>query len=47
MYLIFPNKTSVGVLEGTLGQSAFGSVYLLVNRDIRKAYPILWIMFAL
>lgn len=26
---------------------AFGSVYLLVNRDIRKAYPILWIMFVL
>lgn len=25
----------------------FGSVYLLVNRDIRKAYPILWIMFVL
>lgn len=26
---------------------AFGSVYLLVNRDIRKAYPIMWIMFVL
>lgn len=26
---------------------AFGSVYLLVNRDIRKAYPILWMMFVL
>ena len=26
---------------------AFGSVYLLVNRDIRKTYPILWIMFVL
>lgn len=26
---------------------AFGSVYLLVNRDIRKAFPILWIMFVL
>lgn len=26
---------------------AFGSVYLLVNRDIRKAYPILLIMFVL
>lgn len=26
---------------------AFGSVYLLVNRDVRKAYPILWIMFVL
>lgn len=26
---------------------AFGSVYLLVNRDIRKAFPILFIMFAL
>lgn len=26
---------------------AFGSVYLLVNRDIRRAFPILWIMFVL
>ncbi len=26
---------------------AFGSVYLLVNRDIRKTYPILFIMFVL
>lgn len=26
---------------------AFGSVYLLTNRDIRKTYPILWIMFVL
>ncbi len=24
---------------------AFGSIYLLVNRDIRKTYPILWLMF--
>lgn len=24
---------------------AFGSIYLLVNRDIRKNYPILWVMF--
>lgn len=26
---------------------AFGSVYLLTNRDIKKTYPILWIMFVL
>lgn len=26
---------------------AFGSVYLLVGRDIRKTYPTLWIMFVL
>lgn len=26
---------------------AFGSVYLLVNRDIRKTYPILFVMFVL
>ena len=26
---------------------AFGSVYLLVNRDIRKMYPILLVMFVL
>lgn len=26
---------------------AFGSVYLLVNRDIRKTYLILWIMFVM
>lgn len=30
-----------------MGGLAFGSVYLLVNRDIRKAFPILWIMFVL
>lgn len=30
-----------------IGGLAFGSVYLLVNRDIRKAFPILWIMFVL
>ncbi len=26
---------------------AFGSVYLLTNRDVRKAYPIVWLMFVL
>lgn len=26
---------------------AFGSIYLLVNRDIRKTYLVLWIMFVL
>lgn len=26
---------------------AFGSVYLLVNRDIKKAYVILWLIFVL
>ena len=26
---------------------AFGSVYLLVNRDIKKAYIILWLIFVL
>lgn len=26
---------------------AFGSVYLLTNRDIMKTYPILWVMFVL
>lgn len=26
---------------------AFGSVYLLAGRDIRKTYPILWMMFVL
>ena len=26
---------------------AFGSVYLLVNRDIKKAYAILWLIFVL
>ena len=39
-----------GVLSGILGMAAgiaFGFVYLLVNRDIKKAYPILFVMFAL
>lgn len=26
---------------------AYGSIYLLVNRDIRKTYLILWVMFVL
>ncbi len=39
-----------GVLSGILGMAAgiaFGFVYLLVNRDIKKAYPILFVIFAL
>ena len=34
-----------GVVSVIMGM-AFGCVYLLVNRDIRKAYPILFVMFA-
>jgi len=26
---------------------AFGSVYLLVNRDIRRAFPVMWMIFVL
>lgn len=37
-------QTGIGTVISGI---AFGSVYLLVNRDIRKAYPILWIMFTL
>ena len=38
------SSTGIGTMISAL---AFGCVYLLVNRDIRKAYPIIWIMFVL
>ena len=38
------SSTGIGSMISAL---AFGCVYLLVNRDIRKAYPIIWIMFVL
>ena len=38
------SSTGIGIMISAL---AFGCVYLLVNRDIRKAYPIIWIMFVL
>mgnify|MGYP003252063616 FL=1 len=37
---------STGILCMFLGL-AYGSIYLLVNRDIRKTYLILWVMFVL
>lgn len=42
----FTKDISTGIVTMISGL-AFGSVYLLVNRDIRKTYPILWIMFVL
>lgn len=42
----FTKDISTGIVTIISGL-AYGSVYLLVNRDIRKAYPVLWIMFVL
>ncbi len=42
----FTKDVVTGILCMIFG-FAFGSVYLLVNRDVRKAFPILFIMFAL
>ncbi len=42
----FTKDFSTGIIT-VLSGLAFGSVYLLVNRDIRKAYPVLWILFVL
>ena len=38
------SSTGIGIMISAL---AYGCVYLLVNRDIRKAYPIIWLMFVL
>ena len=43
---IFTKDILTGFFTIVLGL-AFGSIYLLVNRDIRKAYPILFVMFVL
>lgn len=40
-------KKETGLEYLWLALYAFGSVYLLVNRDVRKAFSILFIMFAL
>lgn len=42
----FTKEILTGVISVIAGL-AFGSVYLLVNRDIKKTYLILWIMFVL
>ena len=38
------SSTGVGIMISAL---AYGCVYLLVNRDIRKAFPVLFLMFVL
>ena len=38
------SAAGVGIMLSAL---AYGCVYLLVGRDIRKAYPIIWLMFVL
>ena len=38
------SSTGIGIMISAL---AYGCVYLLVNRDIRRAYPIIWLMFVL
>lgn len=42
----FTKDIATGIVT-MLSGLAFGSVYLLTNRDIRKTYPILWMMFVL
>ena len=42
----FTKDIATGIITMISGL-AFGSVYLLVNRDIKKAYIILWLMFVL
>ena len=42
----FTKDITTGIIT-MLSGLAFGSVYLLVNRDIKKAYVILWFMFVL
>ena len=43
----FTTKDIITGIVTAIMSLAFGSIYLLVNRDIRKAYPILFIMFVL
>ena len=43
----FFTKDIVTGIVTMLSGLAFGSVYLLVNRDIKKAYAILWLIFVL
>ena len=42
----FTKDVMTGIVT-MLSGLAFGSVYLLVNRDIKKAYIILWLIFVL
>ena len=42
----FTKNFMTGIIT-MLSGLAFGSVYLLVNRDIKKAYIILWLIFVL
>ncbi|MCM1058095.1 MAG: hypothetical protein NC517_10875 [Firmicutes bacterium] len=42
----FTKDITTGIVTMISGL-AFGSIYLLTNRDIRKTYPILWVMFVL
>jgi len=43
---IFTKDIATGILSAISGL-AFGSIYLLVNRDVRKCYPIMLVMFVL
>ena len=38
------SATGIGIMISAL---AYGCVYLQVNRDIRRTYPIIWLMFVL
>ena len=38
------SSTGIGIMISAL---AYGCVYLLVNRDVRRAYPVIWVMFVL
>jgi hypothetical protein len=45
-HIFTKGSISIGLLSA-LGGFTYGIVYLLVNRDIKKAFPILFIMFVL
>lgn len=38
------SSTGIGIMISAL---AYGCIYLLVNRDGRRAYPLIWLMFVL
>ncbi|MBR6027458.1 MAG: hypothetical protein IKP40_00055 [Clostridia bacterium] len=38
------SSTGIGIMISAI---AYGCVYLLVNRDLRRAWPLIWLMFVL
>jgi hypothetical protein len=46
VHILSKGSLATGILAAGAGFS-FGVTYLLLNRDVRKVYPVLFIMFAL